>query len=116
MAKKQLPTEPTDEPVDVRTAGLDNKYMKLVDRIQELKLARDEAEAGIKELKSQIMELQAVTGYKTVLTPDWRVTLTSGTNVTISKEKLLEQGVSVKIIEKATRKTAYETLTITANK
>jgi hypothetical protein len=71
---------------------------------------------GIKDLNAKIMELQATCGYKTVLTPDWRVTLVSGTHTTISKERLLEQGVSVKIIDKATKKTTYETVAVTANK
>jgi len=105
-----------DDPVDVRTAGLGNRYLNLVTKRQLAKERRDAAEAEIKSLNYDIIALQAESGYKTIVTPDWRVTLTSGTNTSISREKLLEKGVAVKVIEFATKRTTYETLTITAVK
>jgi len=110
------PVKTQNEAVDVRTAGLNKKYLDLVAARQEAKAAKDAAEAEIKDLNQKIMDMQVESGYKTVLTPDWRITLTSGTNTSISREKLLEKGVAVKIIEFATKRTTYETLTITAVK
>lgn len=110
------PVKTQNEAVDVRTAGLGKKYLELIAARQRAKQQRDQAEADIKDFNSEIIALQAESGFKTVLTPDWRITLTSGTNTSISREKLLEKGVAVKIIEFATKRTTYETLTITAVK
>jgi Zn-dependent oligopeptidase len=105
-----------DEPVDARTAGLTNEFLNLVARRQKvaMRIAQDEAEK--KRLSEELTAMVANTGYKTVLTPDWRVTFVSGTHTSINKEKLLEQGVSVKIIQKATKIKTYETVTVTAVK
>lgn len=106
----------SEDPVDVRTAGLHKEYLTLLGDMQEYKARRDEAEAEIKTIKVKLLNMQAKSGYKTVLTPDWRVTLTQGTNTTISKERLLELGVPVNTILRATKSTTYETLTVTSNK
>lgn len=105
-----------DEPVDVRAAGLDKKFVGLVALRQKFDAEIKEAEARKKELNVEILNLLTECGYKTVLTPDWRVTFTQGTHTQISKERLLEQGVSVKVIAKATKTTTYETVTVTAVK
>lgn len=102
-----------NEPVDVRQAGLDRKFVGLVALRQKFKQEINEAEARVKELNAEILASLTECGYKTVLTPDWRVTFVEGVHTQISKERLLEQGVSVKIIEKATKRTTYETCTIT---
>lgn len=105
-----------NEPVDVRAAGLDKKFVGLVALRQKFKQEINEAEARVKEINTEILASLTECGYKTVLTPDWRVTFVEGVHTQISKERLLEQGVSVKVIEKATKRTTYETVTITANK
>lgn len=105
-----------DEPVDVRAAGLDQKFINLVAKRQRTKEEISELEAEVKKQNSEILNLLTECGYKTVLTPDWRVTFTQGTHTQISKERLLEQGVSVKVIAKATKTTTYETVTVTAVK
>ncbi len=117
-----MPQQQDAEIVDIRQSGLGADYLKTLAKVQELKSVRDKAELEIKGpdkksgLQGKLLEMQAKTGYKTVLTPDWRVTITSSVNVSISKEKLLELGVPVKTIEKATKRTPYETLTVTAIK
>lgn len=105
-----------DEPVDVRDAGLGEKYLTLVSDRQYWTGVKAQAEQEIKDRNATIMELQATSGFKTVVTPDWRVTLVQGVNRTISKEKLLELGVKASVIKRATKETTYETVTITANK
>lgn len=96
-----------------REAGLTVKFANLVVKRQEANKRKTEAEAEVKALSTDILEMLSVSGEKTVLTDNWRVTFTPGCNVTINKLKLLEQGVSVKIIEKATIRKDYETVTIT---
>lgn len=110
----KLPTFDPDKPVDHREAGLGKDFLALVARRQNLKMTRDKIEADLKDLSQKLTIMVAESGHKTIVTPDWRVTFTQGTNRSISKEKLLEQGVSVKIIEKATKETTYETVTVTA--
>jgi|SRR6267142_837055 len=104
------------EPVDVRHAGLDKKFINMVAQRQACKAEMERLEKEVKDYNVEILAQLTKSGYKTVLTPDWRVTFTQGTHTQISKERLLECGVSVKIIEKATKKTTYETVTVTANK
>lgn len=96
-----------------REAGLTVAFANLVVKRQAANDRKKELEEEIKALSAGILELLSVSGEKTVLTDNWRVTFTPGCNVTINKLKLLEQGVSVKIIEKATVRKDYETVTIT---
>lgn len=112
-----MSNQTTDEPVDVRQAFKPTHAKEFLQLVAE----RQKIDASIKDLEKEkrlrtdaLVALLAESGHKTVLTPEWRVTFTQGTHTTLSKERLLEQGVSAKIIEKATKSTTYETCTVTA--
>lgn len=104
-----------DEPIDCREAGLGKPFLGMVAERQAVTAQIAELEAAKKSLSEDITAALAETGYKTVLTPDFRVTFTQGSNRTISKQRLLELGVAAKTIDKATKITTYETVTVTAN-
>jgi hypothetical protein len=97
-----------------RTWG--KNFLKLVAKRQEWKEARDKADEELRDLNMKIMELQAIEGYKTIVTPDWQITLTDGCSVTISKERLVELGVPAATVESATKRTPYQTVTVTKKK
>lgn len=112
-----MATKPTsnieDKIHDVRDLGDERKeFMKLLARERELYRPTKDAEEQ-KQLKKDMARILAIVGYKRVATPEWNVTFTAGENVTISKEKLLELGVPVKTIEKATVRTTWESVTVT---
>lgn len=71
--------------------------------------AEKAAKARKTELTELILPLMTAVGAKSVTDGDkWTVVKSRGTNVTIKKERLLEKGVSVDIIEFATVKTPYD--------
>ena len=102
-----------DKPVDFREAGLGKPFANKVWRRQEIKAQKDELEQELKALNEEIGSLMMATGNKSVICDDYRVTITEGMNRSISKEKLLELGVSATLILKASKETPYNTVTIT---
>lgn len=65
------------------------------------------------ELSAEIGTMLAESGEKSLMCDDFRVTLTDGSNSSISKERLLELGVPATTILAATKKTTYTSVTIT---
>lgn len=60
-----------------------------------------------KELSAQILPLMDAVEAKSITAPTWVAVKSKGTNVSISKEKLLANGVGMDIIEKSTQRTPY---------
>lgn len=117
--------EPTDVPqkpvVDIKQSGLGQKFLKAIARRQELKLLEKEIAAeleGDEGLNKQILNMMAVAGHECIATPDWKVTMYSSNGPSsIDKKILLEKGVSVAIIQAATKKgKSYETIQVTSRK
>jgi len=97
-------------------AGLDEEWLKKLEERQEWVAEKEAAESAVKHLNGVLGEAIAQTGNKTVTTEKWRVTVTEGASVTIDKKKLLELGVGAEIIEAATKRKTYQTLTVTGIK
>jgi len=111
-----MPTDNDDQVVDFRASGLSKTFLKLLAERQEYSQIKRNAEAEEKKRSQTLCTMLAEAGHKTVVTPDWRVTFVEGVHTQISKQKLLDQGVSVKVIQKATTRTTYETVNVTVNK
>lgn len=103
------------QPVDYRDSGLDRAFLKLLSERQEI-YRPSSVEARYKEINKELATMLADAGHKSVATADWKVTFTPGVNVTISRKRLVELGVPVAKIDKATVRTSYETVTVTATK
>jgi hypothetical protein len=106
-----------DQVVDIKALGKDaEEFVNQTYLRQEAKNNKDVAEETMKDCTKVLVGILARRGLKTVLTGGWRVTYTPGKNTSISKESLLALGVSAAIIEKATKVTHYETVTVTPTK
>ena len=109
------PTEVT-RAKDYKEARLSAKFASLVQDTFEKSVQQKALEEECKENRKTLAEILADKGEKSVSCNGLRVTYVPGSNVTISKEKLLELGVPVAIIEKATVRKSYETVQITREK
>lgn len=104
-----------EDAVDFRQSGLDKSFLKMLARRQDCVSQIKTLEADRKDMTDQMVAALAEAGHKTVLTPDWRVTFVQSTSASrIDGRKLLELGVSARVIEKATVKgKTYETVAVT---
>ena len=101
------PTEDeSKKPVDYKETALRSKAKTLADLIKrkiEADAKKKEYEASAKALSDEIVTLLASAGQEKILFEDTRVTICSQPGrETVSKTKLIELGVSLKIIKKAT--------------
>ena len=112
------PAEPKDEIPDYKIIrGLEKSKLPVVAR--RLRDIDDEISA-LKETKKQLSD-QGVTillkaGVKSVMVGDLRVTRADGMSAQISKTRLMELGVEIGLIEKATSRTPYTYLKVTPPK
>ncbi len=60
-----------------------------------------------KDIGDQIVALMQAVNVKTVIGDTWQSTVGSGCNVTIVKELLVQAGVSLETVAKATRRSPY---------
>lgn len=94
-------------------AGL--KKSKIVDVVGRIAEISDEIKA-LQEEKSGLsdkgIQILVRAGVKSVLVDGRRVTRKDGTNVSLSRTKLFELGVSEKVLEQATTRTPYTTLLV----
>lgn len=102
---------------DLRDTSIpDDEFLTLIQNRQDITETKKIAEAELKEINEQIMAHMVDAGEKAVLVDDWRVTFVQSSTSTINKQRLLELGVSAKIIKKATKVTPKEYVQVTAAK
>ena len=90
-----------DHLVEAGFESLCTRYRELTDL---------ETEIGVekKELSAVIKPLMQAAGARSVVGPGWNAIRAKGTTVQIVKTRLLEYGVSLKVIEASTKRTPYE--------
>lgn len=108
MAGKEIP--------DFREAGLNGHFANKVARRQEIKARITELQADLAEVNVALQDAMVDAGQKNVRAGNFTITLVEGQSTSISKERLLEQGVPAKVIEKATKVTEYVTVQVTERK
>jgi hypothetical protein len=105
-----------ETPIKAEAAPLMSAFPELADVLPALceeyrQLAKDAGwiEKRKKALGAEIMPLMEAVDCDVIAADDrsWTVYRSEGCNVSISKERLLELGVSMAIIEKATKRTPY---------
>jgi hypothetical protein len=101
------------EAVEFRAAGLGKDFANKALKLHGMLAQQKQLEADIRDLRPKLAEMIAETGHKAVRCGDMRLTFYQGTNSSISKQRLLELGVPVKTIKKATKVTTYETVQVT---
>lgn len=102
---------------DLRDTEIDSqRFIRLLSKRQQASEEKKELEATLAELNEEIKSWMLDAGEKAVVADDWRVTVVQSTQSTISKERLLELGVSAKIITKATKTTPKEYIQVTEAK
>lgn len=106
----------TDATKDYKAVKLSGRFAGMVAELFEASAQRKALEEREKELRKEIGDMLADKGERSVNCNGVRVTYVSGTHTTISKQKLLEVGVPVAAIEKATVTTAYNTVKLTRDK
>lgn len=102
-----------EEVLDYRAVKLSGRFAGRVAALFEKSAQRKALEEEEKELRREIGEELADKGERSVTCNGVRVTYVSGIHATISKQKLLEAGVPVAAIEKATVTTNYNTVKLT---
>jgi hypothetical protein len=110
----------TDNPVvpTYKEAKLGSKFHSLVSKLDELTLAKKQLETEEKQVRGEVTRMLAEKGEKSVMCDNLKVTFVSSNGPShIDKLKLLQFGVSAKIIAKATvAGKPYETTVITRPK
>lgn len=102
---------------DLRDTGINaQRFIRLLSRRQQASEEKKILETSLSELNEEIKSWMLDAGEKAVVADDWRVTVVQSTQSTISKERLLELGVSAKIITKATKTTPKEYIQVTEAK
>jgi|SRR5271166_142731 len=92
------------------------RFNSIVEELRAANEVKKQAEEESKRLNKLLQEMWADVGAKTVVNDSYRVTLVSSSNSSISKEKLFEAGVSLAIIEKATKTTSFSYVKVSENK
>lgn len=95
-------------------AGLrKTKILELTRRMRDIDEQMKVWKAERDELKELGVKLFIKAEVKSAIVDGWRVTRVDGQNVSISRGKLFELGVSEKILEKATNRVPFTTLKLT---
>jgi hypothetical protein len=97
---------------DYRAAKFSGRFAGKVAALFETIQQRKSLEDKEKEIRSEVKEDMAEKGEKAVLCNGIRVTYVDSCSTNISKQKLLEAGVSVAVIERATVRTPYSTIQV----
>lgn len=92
---------------DVFHNGDLRKVSKLIDQRIELSAMKKQAEEEIKELDAKLTEMLSGADVQRVMHGTYKAQLVAGTNSHISKELLLEKGVSASVIVAATKVKNY---------
>lgn len=92
------------------------KFNKLVEELRAANEVKSQAEAESKRLNKELQTLWADCEAKTVLDGGCKVTLVSSSNSHISKERLVEAGVPVSVIQLATKVVEYQFVKVTETK
>lgn len=105
--------ELTGQVQSFKAAGFGPRFAKLVFERQELKSKIKELEARCEPLTEELQVEMMGSPVKSVKVDDYQVTLVDSVRTHLSKEKLLELGVSPSVIEQATVSTPSTSLRVT---
>jgi len=89
-----------------------DEFDSTVERRQRHVAIRDAAQKEIDEITPVLSTELVLAGEKARPSGEWNVTLVDQTRTSLSKEKLLEAGVPMEVIEKATVKTPTTSLRV----
>ena len=88
------------------------EFTRLVKERQRIKVEIDRGKKSVDDINAQILGMMEATGEEKFVTGGWTVMKFNGRNTSISKTKLLEEGVSIQIIQAATVETPYTTVMV----
>lgn len=94
-------------------AGMPVSWRDKVLQAAALQAEIEEMQEDLKALKTDIKEAQVANGEKAIIVGEFRCSVYEGKSVTLNKQKLLEHGVSVEVIQKSTVVTEYVACRIT---
>src|SRR5260221_78280 len=112
-AKVELGITPEASEVFGRRYG---KFASLVSDLRAVNDMKREAEAESKRINGLLQEMWSDVDTKTVTDCGTKITLVSSSNSSISKDTLVELGVPVDVIVKATKVSPYKYVLVTAPK